>query len=347
MGENKMKTKKTRNFFDEYYRLEKLSQKQDPLERLNNYIDWKIFSPLLTESLEKESNGKGGRPPYDYILMFKIMILQRYYNISDEQAEYQILDRLSFMRFLGLTLSDNVPDHNTIWLFREKLVEKDLVEKLFELFTQQLSGIGLIAHQGSIVDASFVEVPRQRNSREENKTIKENKTPERFNENPNVKRHKDLDARWTQKDGNNYYGYKDHIKVCKGSKLIETYMVTDASVHDSQALEGLIDESNSHHELYGDSAYNGKSAKEFLDSKSVNHLFNEKGARYIKLTTDQFESNRKKSKVRARVEHVFGFIEKNMNGSYIYTIGIKRAKAVIGLINLTYNFYRYIQLVRI
>jgi len=342
-----MKTKKTRNFFDEYYRLEKLSQKQDPLERLNGYIDWEIFRPLITQALEKESNGKGGRPPYDYILMFKIMILQRYYNISDEQAEFQILDRLSFMRFLGLTISDNVPDHNTIWLFREKLVEQSLVEKLFELFNQQLIGMGLIAHQGSIVDASFVEVPRQRNNRQENKEIKENKTPERFDENPNVKSHKDMDARWTQKNKISYYGYKDHVKVCKGSKLIEKYIVTDASVHDSQALNELIDESNSHQELYGDSAYPGIAGKEFLESKSVKQLFNEKGSRNKPLTTEQFENNRKKSKIRARVEHVFGFIEKSMNGSYIYTIGLKRARAVIGLINLTYNINRYIQLCRI
>jgi IS5 family transposase len=341
-----MKTKKTRNLFDEYYRLEKLSKKQDPLERLNKHINWDIFRPVLTQALEKVTTDKGGRPPYDYILMFKIMILQKYYNISDEQAEYQILDRLSFMRFLGLTLSDDVPDHNTIWLFREKLVEQDLVEKLFEIFNQQLTGIGLMAHKGSIVDASFVEVPRQRNSRQENIEIKENKTPERFNENPNIKRHKDMDARWTKKDGINFYGYKDHVKVCRKSKLIEKYTVTNASVHDSQALEELIDETNRNQELYGDSAYNGKSAIEFLEANSVKHNFNEKGARYIKLNSEQIASNRKKSKIRARVEHVFGFIEKSMKGSYIYTIGIKRAKAVIGLINLTYNLFRYIQIVR-
>lgn len=342
-----MKTKKSRNFFDEYYRLEKLSKKQDPLERLNKYINWELFRPLLTEALGKENNNKGCRPPYDFILMFKVLILQRYYNISDEQAEYQILDRLSFMRFLGLTLSEDVPDHNTIWLFREKLTEKGLVEQLFELFIQQLIVLGLIAHQGSIVDASFVEVPRQRNSRQENKEIKENKIPERFEENPNVKSHKDMDARWTQKNDINYYGYKDHVKVCKKSKLIEKYIVTDASVHDSQAIETLIDESNSNQELYADSAYGGKPIKNLLDSKSINHLINEKGSKKAKLTPEQFENNRKKSKIRARVEHVFGFIEKSMNRSYIYTIGIKRARAVIGLINLTYNLNRYIQLVRI
>jgi transposase, IS5 family len=342
-----MKTKKPRNLFDEYYRLEKLSKKQDPLERLNKYIKWEIFRPLLTEALEKESYSQGGRPPYDFVLMFKVLILQRFYNISDEQAEYQILDRLSFMRFLGLTLSDDVPDHNTIWLFREKLTEKGLVEKLFELFTQQLISIGLIAHQGSIVDASFVEVPRQRNSRQENKEIKENRVPVRIEENPNVKSHKDLDARWTRKNNINYYGYKDHVKVCKKSKLIEKYIVTDASVHDSQPIDALIDESNINQEFYGDSAYSGKPILKLLESKSVNHLINEKGSRNVKLTPEQFENNRKKSKTRARVEHVFGFIEKSMHGSYIYTIGIERAKAVIGLINLTYNLNRYIQLVRI
>ena len=341
-----MKTKKDRGFFDEDFRLEKLSQKQDPLEKLNKYIQWEIFRPILTKALEITPKGKGGRPPYDYIMMFKILILQRYYNISDEQTEYQILDRLSFMRFLGLTLSDRVPDHNTIWLFREKLIENNLIEQLFDLFKSELNKLGLIANQGSIVDASFVEVPRQRNNRQENKEIKENRTPERFKQNPNVESHKDIDARWTKKDGVTYYGYKNHIKVCKKSKLIEQYDVTDASVHDVNVLEELIDETNRFQELYGDSAYNTKSTNKLLEEQSIKPLFNEKGARYKKLTREQFENNRQKSKTRARVEHVFGFIEKCMHGSYINTIGIKRATALVGLMNLTYNCFRYIQLVR-
>jgi transposase, IS5 family len=341
-----MITKKLRGFFDEDFRLEKLSQKQDPLEKLNKYINWEIFRPSIEKAMEITPKGKGGRPPYDYIMMFKILLLQRYYNISDEQTEYQILDRLSFMRFLGLTLSDSVPDHNTIWLFREKLTEKNLIAELFDLFNRQLTGLGLIANQGSIVDASFVEVPRQRNSRQENKEIKENKTPERFKTNPNIERHKDIDARWTKKDGIAYFGYKNHVKVCKKSKLIEQYDITDASVHDVNVLEELIDETNKFHELYGDSAYNTKSTNKLLEEKSIKPLFNEKGARYKKLTPEQFENNRQKSKTRARVEHVFGFIEKCMNGSYINTIGIKRAVTAIGLMNLTYNCFRYIQLVR-
>jgi len=339
-------TNKPKTLFDEEIRLEKISQKRDPLERLNKYIDWKKFSPLLNKVFEKDSKGKGGRPPYDYVLMFKILILQRYYNISDEQVEYQILDRLSFMRFLGLGLSDNVPDHNTVWLFRENLANSGVIEEIFSLFNSELHQKGLLAQEGSIVDASFVEVPRQRNSREENKEIKENRIPEKLQENPNVLRHKDLEARWTKKNGISYYGYKNHIKASKKEKLIEKYKVTDASVHDSNILEELLDETNENKDLYGDSAYSGKRSGAILEEKSINNFIQEKGARYIKLTEEQIQNNRKKSKVRARVEHVFGFMEKSMKGSYIYTIGLKRATAVIGLMNLTYNFFRYIFLVQ-
>ena len=181
-----MITKKSRSFFDEEFRLEKISVKQDPLEKLNKNINWEIFRSILNQAFAKEPKGKGGRPPYDYVMMFKILILQRYYNISDEQVEYQILDRLSFMRFLNLALCDNVPDCNTVWLFRENLTKAGAIENLFLRFNEQLQKQGLIARTGSIIDASFVEVPRQRNSRQDNQEIKENKIPEEFQKNQNI-----------------------------------------------------------------------------------------------------------------------------------------------------------------
>ncbi|MDR3130221.1 MAG: transposase [Treponema sp.] len=106
---------KQHGFFDENDRLKELSKMGDPLERLNLYIDWEQFREILTLILRKEPKGPGGRPPFDCVMMFKILILQRLYNISDAQAEYQIKDRLSFMRFLGLSLRDTVPDEKTIW----------------------------------------------------------------------------------------------------------------------------------------------------------------------------------------------------------------------------------------
>ncbi len=163
------KRSKAIGFFDEDIRLTKLSRLGDPLERLSQGIDFELFRPALTDNLHVEPKNKGGRRPYDYVLMFKVMILQRYYNISDDQAEYQICDRLSFMRFLGLTLADDVPDSKTIWSFRERLVDLGLVEILFDLFLKRLGELNLVVHEGKIIDASFVEIPRQRNTREENK----------------------------------------------------------------------------------------------------------------------------------------------------------------------------------
>jgi transposase len=149
----------------------------DPLERLNLYIDWEQFREILTRTLRKEPKGPGGRPPFDCVMMFKILILQRLYNISDAQAEYQIKDRLSFMRFLGLALCDTVPDEKTIWEYREHLVEAKIIDEVFNGFTRQLEEKKVITYSGSIIDATFVDVPRQRNSREENKTIKEGGIP--------------------------------------------------------------------------------------------------------------------------------------------------------------------------
>lgn len=178
--------------------MKKSAKNKTPLEKLNKFIDWEMFRPLLKKAFEKQPKGKGGRPPYDYVMMFKILILQRYYKISDEQVEYQILDRLTFMRFLGLGMSDNVPDHNTVWLFRENLSNNGIIEEIFGLFNLQLKEKGILAEEGSIVDVPIaigMETPRQRNSREENKEIKANKIPGRIQENPNVLGHKDLDAR--------------------------------------------------------------------------------------------------------------------------------------------------------
>jgi IS5 family transposase len=148
--------------------LSKLSQLGDPLEKLNSGVDFEIFRQKLEQGLTKVAKGKGGRPPYDYVLMFKILILQRYYNLSDEQTEYQINDRMSFMRFLDLTIADDIPDSRTIWKFTEQITDLELTEPLFKRFEEELVKLNLIVNEGKIIDASFVEAPRQRNSKEEN-----------------------------------------------------------------------------------------------------------------------------------------------------------------------------------
>ena len=331
-------------FFDQDIRLSKLSQLGDPLEKLNDGIDFEKFRSFLEESLFTEPKGPGGRPPFDYVLMFKILILQRYYNLSDEQVEYQINDRMSFMRFLDLTIADDIPDSRTVWAFREQITNLGLVEKLFDLFLTELNSLGLIVNEGKIVDASFVETPKQRNSKAVNEQIKNGDTAELFNDNLHRKAQKDTDARWVKKNNVNYFGYKNHIKTDAKSKIITKYHVTDASVHDSNATDILLDENDKGEPFYADSAYTGESQENIISEKEMINQVCEKGYRNKPLTDEQKSSNTEKSRVRSRVEHIVGFMEQSMNQMYIHTVGIKRATAAIGLMNLTYNMYRKIQL---
>jgi IS5 family transposase len=331
-------------FWDQDIRLSKLSHLGDPLEKLDKVVDFEMFRQMLQDRLSKEPQGKGGRPPYDYVMMFKILILQRYYNLSDDQVEYQINDRMSFMRFLNLSIADDIPDSKTVWHFREQLTDLDLSEELFALFLKELDRLHLIVNEGKIIDASFVEVPRQRNSRDENSQIKSGAIPERFKANPHVQPQKDIDARWTKKNNVNYFGYKNHLKQDAGSKLIVKYRVTDASVHDSQATDALLDEKDRGEDFYADSAYSGEPQEKIIAGKEMNNQVCEKGVRNHPLSEEQKAANREKSRVRSRVEHIFGFMEMSMNEMYIQCIGIKRATSIIGLMNLTYNMYRKIQL---
>lgn len=332
---------KQRGLFDEEFRKEKIKKLGDPLEKLNTAIRWGIFRNMIEKAMARIAKGPGGRPAYDCLVMFKMLILQRLYNISDAQLEYQINDRISFMKFLGLSLNDTVPDSTTVWLFREQLVKAGVMKKLFDRFKQELNYQHLITREGSIVDATFVEAPRQRNSRDENDQIKGGKVPDDW-EKPgaeNMRRQKDVDARWTKKNDEAHFGYKDHVKADRDSKLIVDYTVTDASVHDSQELKNLVDRRNDK-SIYADSAYKGEEIERCLGRRVENQII-EKAYRNKPLTEKQKRSNKKKSKVRVRVEHIFGFMTKSLHGITVRSIGMGRAAFNIGLLNLTYNLCRY------
>ena len=337
-----------RGLFDEQETQERLSKIGNPLEMISEVIDFEIFREKLeSKLLNQNKKNNAGAKPYDVVMMFKIMILQRYYGLGDTQIEYQILDRLSFKKFLGLESGDKVPDEKTVWLFRENLTKSGLVKEIFEQFRQYLETEGLIMNEGKMIDASFTIAPRQRNTREENKMIKEGRGDELWNDKPNKKRHKDIDARWTKKNDETFYGYKNHAKVDTKSKFIDNYEVTDASVHDSQPLDDLLSEEDEGQDFYADSAYTGEEQEKVIDKYKMKNKVNEKGYRNKPLTDEQKTSNREKSKTRARVEHVFGFMEQSMNGLIVRSVGIVRATGIIGLINLTYNLFRYEQVVRL
>lgn len=307
---------------------------------MNKAIDWEQFRPVLAAVLKKEPKGAGGRPPYDCILMFKILILQRIYNLSDDQTEYQINDRMSFMRFLGLGLEDRVPDAKTIWLFRDTLTKADVAQKLFDGFTAQLEAKHLITRTGTIVDATFMDAPRQRNRRDENATIKAGSIPEDWKQEcrKNKLRQKDTDARWTKKGDEVHYGYKNHVKADAESKLITGYAVTSANVHDSQVLAELVDDTD--YVLYADSAYCGENIFAALP-KGLELKVHEKGSRNHPLTEEQKACNQEKSRIRVRIEHIFGFMTNSMYGITVRSIGKLRARFNAGITNLVYNICRY------
>lgn len=342
-----MKPESQPGFFDLETRAAKLTEMGDPLVELNALIDWEAFRPDLLRVHEKERKSQAGAKPKDVVLMFKILVLQQLHNLSDDRIEYQIRDRLSFMRFLGLRLEHKVPDANTVWLFREKMKALNLEKVLFDRFHEQLATRGFIARAGQMIDATFVEVPRQRNSRDENALIKAAAVPIDWAE--NKRRQKDVDARWTKKNHENHYGYKNHINADEAHKLVQDYAVTDAAVHDSQVFAALLDqtsqEDGNKRAVYADSAYRSQEHEAKLAGDNLPSQICEKGTRGHPLTDAQKESNRIKSTVRARVEHVFG-AQAQMGGHIVRTIGLERAKVKIGMMNLVYNMRRLVQLIR-
>lgn len=336
-------------FFDADNRLEALSAKGDPLEAIAALVPWESFradieTVVLTPEEVKKS--KAGRKPIDAIVMFRMLILQSLYNLSDDQAEYQVGDRLSFTRFLKLGIEDRVPDGTTLWLFREKLAKARLIETLFERFGQHLEAQGYIARGGQMVDATIVPVPKQRNTREENEAVKAGQTPEDWARNPAKNRQKDKDARWTKKHGKSFFGYKNHVNADARHKLIRDYNATDASVHDSQKLDGLLNTANTSRDVYADSAYHSAETEGKLNRRGFRSRIHNRAFRNHPLSDAQVEANRKKSKVRARIEHVFGAQENAPGGRIIRTIGDVRARAKIGLQNLVYNIRRLVILER-
>ena len=336
-------------FFDLDKRLEAISAKGDPLEAFRALIPFESFRAEIEAVVRlapEERKSNAGRKPFDAVLMFKVLVLQTLYNLSDEQAEYLIRDRISFMRFLGLGLEDPVPDATTVWLFRETLAKAGLVKTLFERFNRHLDAKGYIARGGQIIDATIVSAPKQRNTREENEAIRAGQTPEGWEDKPAKNAQKDKEARWTKKHGKSYYGYKNHVDVDRKNKLIRRYAESDASVHDSQKLDELLDKSNTSAEVWADSAYLSAESEAKLKAKGYKSRVHRRAVRNRPLSERQQAANTARSRVRARVEHVFAEQENAMGGKIVRTIGMVRARVKIGMMNLVYNMRRLVQLER-
>ena len=339
-------------FFDLSRRYEGLDKKRDPLATLAAVIPWETFRPTLLAALtsqdlrtpDAERRSRAGRKPWDEVTVFKALVVQALYNLSDEQTEYQLRDRLSFMRFLGLGIEDDVPDATTLWLYREALARAGAVEELFAAFDGHLRDHGFLAMGGQIIDATIVVAPRQRNSRDDNATIKQDLTPPDWDKHPAKRRQKDVDARWTKKHGRTYYGYKNHVGVDARHKLVRRYTVTDAARHDGGELDAVLDPCNTCSDVWADSAYRSAEIEAGLAERGYRSRIHRRAARNRPLSAREMRGNATRSRVRARVEHVFGHQATAMGGKLVRTIGIARARMKIGMQNLTYNMSRFVHL---
>ena len=260
------KTERCGGLFSAIEHEQAVAAKTTGILKLRDVIPWESFRPLLEDLTGYATRdwAKGGKPPFDPVLMFKVLVLQKFHGLSDDATEEQIFDRTSFKNFLGLRIGDDIPDAKTLWDFKQRIEAegREGSRKLFDAFGQILEGKGIVAREGSIVDASFVDAPRQRNDRDQNQRIKKGERPEEFDTNPAVGRQKDSEARWIKKNNEVHYGRKNHVKADLKTKLILSSTATPASVHDSQVFEELLDDKDQ--AVLADSAYHSAEHEEHL-----------------------------------------------------------------------------------
>jgi transposase, IS5 family len=347
--------------FDLEERLARLSAKGDNLERLSAIIDFELFRPELERAVPRADRAKGGRPPFDHVLMFKVLILQTQNSLSDERTEFYVRDRLTWMRFLGLGLGDPVPDANTIWTFREALTRAGAIERLFELFDRQLRAAGYLAMSGQLVDATIVAAPKQRTTKAEKQAIKEGRIPEGWQDKPAKLRQKEREARWTvkytkakpQEDGSKprvdiaipLFGYQNHLSADRRHRLSRKGRVTDAAAHAGAHLGALLDPTNTAAAVWADSAYRSRKNEALLKGRLLVSRIHRKKPADQPMPARTARANARKSRVRAHVEHIFAEQTARM-GLFVRTIGLARATTKIGLANLVYNMRRLVWLER-
>ena len=340
-------------FFDVDERLAALSRAGDPLERLASVVDFEVFRDELDRALMRSDRAKGGRPPYAAVLMFRLLVLQTLYTLSDEQAEYQVRDRLSFMRFVGLGLGDPVPDAKTLWPFREQLTNAGAIEALFGRFDRRLRDAGYLAMGGQIVDATVVEARRPRLKGEEKATVKSGGTPEGWSKAKAAQI--DKDGRWTLKRGRKRppqgdarvatelvvpcFGYKNHVTIDRRHGFVRRYTVTHAAAHDGAQLAAVLDPDNTASGVWADTAYRSKDNLAMLTRRGLVERLQRSKPRGRPMAPNVRRGNAKRAKVRVHVEHVFA-VQKRRLGLVIRTVGKARAAAKVGLANLVTNMLR-------
>ena len=315
----------------------KLNKLGDVLQRLEEHVDFAALAGEVDRAAPRPSAQHGGRPPFPTELMVRVLIIQQLYNLSDEQMEFQLLDRLSFQRFAGLRYSSQIPDRTTLWTFRERLIAAKASETLFDAANRELAKHGYIARGGQIIDATIVPAPKQYYRKEEQELIRQQATPADW---PAAKRRqKDTDASWTRKHGKSYFGYKLSASSDKRYKLIRKIKISTARENDTRHLEAVLDPANTSRDLYGDKGYVDGEREARLKVAGWRVQIQRKASPGKPLSDCQKGRNTRIARTRARVEHVFAGLEQ-LGGKGLRSIGLDRATLLLNWKAATYNLRR-------
>lgn len=333
---------KTDLFADTQHR-EKIDKLGDPLSEIGSCIDFAALAAEVDRIAPRPVSPQGGRPPFPTEAMVRILVLKRLYNLSDEQMEYQLLDRMSYKRFCGLAQATNIPDRTTVWVFENRIGEVG-AKAIFDGVTAQLLKKGFIARGGQIIDATLVPAPRQHFTKDDKEQLKEDAMPADWT--PAKRRQKDLDATWTKKHGKSHHGYKLSVNVDKSHKFIRKIVTDTASTHDSQHFDAVIDSANTSRDVYADRGYPSEEREAWLKSNGYRNRIQRKGHRNKPLSKTQQGRNHRIAKTRARVEHAFAAIEQ-MGGKLIRTIGQARANFAMTMMAACYNLKRLVYCQRV
>lgn len=293
------------------------------LDDILKMIKWQNIEKHLVD-LHSSKKGERAYPP---LMMFKALLLQSWYNLSDSQLEKQLARDLMFRRFVGIGLDDSVPDHSSIWRFRQKISEEGRLEYLLDRLNQGLTEAGLYIKQGqvSIIDASVIEAKQSR----PNKGVDGENTQDK-EAGYNVKQSSDGKMKTT-------YGFKAHLNVDEDA-FITSAITTAGNVHDSQCLEDLL--TGAETAVYADSAYASHKHDVLLKEKNIKNGILKRAYRNKSLTKDEKQQNKQLSSIRSTVERVFGILKQHYGMGKARYLGKARNHARLLLMSMAYNLKR-------
>lgn len=307
--------------------------KNEFLEKVSILINFKKIEKLLKKAMPRKT--KVGTPEYSQILLLKILLLETWYNLSDVGIEEQLNDRLSFIKFLGLSLDSKIPDHSTISRFRTKLLEKNLMEKILKEINNQLESHELLVKQGVIVDATTVS-----SSRHPRKTLEIEEISEDREEKEEVKitYSDDIEAKYLVKGKKIVYGYKCHVATDKSGFMLGGH-VTGANESDVSNLSKVLERVDLEEgtEVFCDKGYSSRVNDELLKEKKLKNRIMKKGRRGNPLKGLEKKYNKLLGKTRYVIEQSFGILKKWYGFSRMRYIGREKCELELYLKMLTFN----------